>query len=248
MEFADFVTIVVLVLLEAALSADNALVLAVLVLPLPKQQHQKALRYGIVGAFFFRIVCIVLARHLIALRFVKLIGSLYLFYLPIKYFHTRSSSEAARYIKPARAMLGLSIFWSVVVRVELTDIVFAIDSILVAVAISRKLWVIITGGILGVIAIRVVIGKLLKVIEAYPAIVDGAYIIIGWVAVKLMVEYLHSMNWIDWEVPKWFSLSLIGAIFIFSLFYARRKAALSKAHQEESTRPAEEDGLAKHNR
>ncbi len=242
MEFADLVTIVVLVLLEAALSADNALVLAVLVLPLPKDQHQKALRYGIVGAFFFRIVCIIFAQQLIAFNIAKLIGSLYLFYLPIKYFYGRSKSEGGRYIKPARAMLGLSIFWSAVVRVELTDIVFAIDSILVAVAMSRKLWVIITGGILGVIAMRVVIGRLLKVIEAYPAIVDGAYIIVAWVAVKLMVEYLHGMNWIAWEIPKWFSLSLIGVIFSISFFYARQKAA-SKAHQAESVQPREQTEL-----
>ncbi|HEV8132588.1 MAG TPA: hypothetical protein VGQ81_15185 [Acidobacteriota bacterium] len=226
MEFADLVIILLLVVLEAALSADNALVLAVLVLPLPKEQHQKALRYGIVGAFFFRILCILFAQHLIHFNLAKLLGSLYLFYLPVKYFVGRFQANGHGYIKPARPIFGLSIFWSVVTRVELTDIVFAIDSILVAVAMSRKLWVIITGGLLGVIAIRVAIGKLLKVIEAYPAIVDGAYIIVGWVAVKLMVEYLHGMEWIDWEIPKWFSLTLIGVIFLVSLFYAQRKAAI----------------------
>ena len=47
-------------------------------------------------------------------------------------------------------MFGLSAFWTTVVKVELTDIVFAIDSILVAVAMSNKTWVILTGGILGI--------------------------------------------------------------------------------------------------
>src|SRR3979409_2603160 len=55
-ESADLVTIALLVALEGLLSADNAMVLAVLVLGLPKQQQKKALQYGIVGAFVFRSI------------------------------------------------------------------------------------------------------------------------------------------------------------------------------------------------
>ena len=53
---SDFVTIGLLVVLEALLSADNAMVLAVLVLSLPKKEQRQALRYGMVGAFGFRIL------------------------------------------------------------------------------------------------------------------------------------------------------------------------------------------------
>ena len=75
---------------------------------------------------------------------------------------------------------------------ELTDIVFAIDSILVAVAMSPKLWVILTGGILGIIMMRLVIGQLLAMVERYPPLVDGAFVIIAWVGIKLLIEYLHT--------------------------------------------------------
>ena len=74
-EWHDLVTIVLLVLLEGLLSADNALVLAVLVLGLPKHQQKKALRYGILGAFFFRAVATLLAVYLIELSWVKLAGA-----------------------------------------------------------------------------------------------------------------------------------------------------------------------------
>jgi predicted tellurium resistance membrane protein TerC len=77
------------------------------------------------------------------------------------------------------------VFWTTVIKVELTDIVFAVDSILVAVAMSPKLWVIITGGLLGIVAMRLVIGQLLVLVQRYPALVDGAFVIIGWVALKL---------------------------------------------------------------
>ncbi len=55
-EASDLVTIGLLVALEGLLSADNAMVLAVLVLGLPKEQQKKALRYGIIGAFVFRTI------------------------------------------------------------------------------------------------------------------------------------------------------------------------------------------------
>src|SRR6185503_11068068 len=48
---SDLLTVALLVALEAMLSADNALVMAVMVLGLPRRQHKKALRYGLVGGF-----------------------------------------------------------------------------------------------------------------------------------------------------------------------------------------------------
>ena len=100
-EWTDFLTIGLLVLLEAALSADNALVLAVLVLPLPAKQQKRALRYGIVGAFACRIIATMFAAYLIDWAWVKLIGAVYLLYLPAKHFLHRPD-EASSGIPKAR--------------------------------------------------------------------------------------------------------------------------------------------------
>jgi YkoY family integral membrane protein len=219
---SDLVTIALLVALEGLLSADNAMVLAVLVLSLPRHQQQKALRYGILGAFFFRITATVFAAYMIEVVWVQLIGALYLLYLPYQHFFGHGDADERRSVKPARPMLGLSAFWATVVKVELTDIVFAIDSILVAVAMSDKLWVIITGGIFGIIAMRLVIGQLLVLVQRYPALVDGAFVIIAWVGIKLLLEYLHNIHWIDFVLPKWISLGLIVVIFGIAALYARK--------------------------
>ena len=129
------------------------MVLAVRVLSLPKNQQVKALRYGMISAFTFRATATALAAYLIALGWVKLVGGLYLLYLPFQHFRSGhgGDGESRHNVKPAQPWLGLSPFWATVVKVELTDIVFAIDSILVAVAVSDKLWVVITGGILGIV-------------------------------------------------------------------------------------------------
>jgi YkoY family integral membrane protein len=220
---ADFLTIALLVALEGLLSADNAMVLAVLVLGLPKREQRQALRYGIAGAFAFRAVATLLAAYLIRLGSVKLLGAGYLLYLVYRHFGGGETAAERRTPPLAQPWLGLTAFWATVVKVELTDIVFAIDSILVAVAMSPKMWVILSGGILGILMMRLVIGQLLSMVERYPPLVDGAFIIIGWVAVKLLVEYLHSEGFVGFEIPKWLSLGLIVLIFGVAFLYARRQ-------------------------
>ena len=218
---SDLVTIGLLVLLEGLLSADNAMVLAVLVLALPKADQQKALRYGIVGAFAFRTTFVLLTVWLIRLGWVKLGGAAYLLYLSYHHFFGGGDPTKRHEIKPAKAAFGLSPFWATVVRVEVTDLVFAIDSILVAVAMSPKKWVIITGGILGIVMMRMVIGKLLVVIERYPPLVDGAFVIIAWVGAKLFIEYLFTEGYIGYEIPQPLSLGLIVVIFATAYVWAR---------------------------
>jgi YkoY family integral membrane protein len=224
-EASDLLTIGLLVALEGLLSADNAMVLAVLVLGLPKHQQRKALRYGIGGAFVFRTLATLLAVYLIRLDWVKLVGAAYLLYLTLHHFHQHGGADARRTPPKARSMLGMSPFWATVVKVELTDIVFAIDSILVAVAMSSKTWVVLAGGLLGIITMRMVIGQLLAIVQRYPALVDGAFVIIGWVGIKLFLEYLHAEGYIGFAVPKWLSLGLIVVIFTIAFLYARRVGA-----------------------
>src|SRR5436305_1057297 len=75
-----------LVILEGLLSADNALVLAVMVKHLPPEKRKKALFYGLLGAYVFRFIAIGLGVFLIKLWWVKVLGAAYLAWLSIKYF------------------------------------------------------------------------------------------------------------------------------------------------------------------
>jgi len=220
-EFSDILTILLLVVLEGLLSADNAMVLAVLALGLPPDQRKKALRYGIIGAFVFRSLALVFGLYMIRLSWVKLLGGLYLLYLPFRHFFGGDSHERGS-AAPAKGWLGMTPFWATVVKVELSDIIFAVDSIVVAVAMSNKTWVVLTGGMLGIIAMRLVIGQLLSIVERFPILVDAAFAIIAWVGFRLLVEYLHQMRLIGWEIPEWLGFGLIVVIFVGALVWALR--------------------------
>ena len=218
---SDLVTIGLLVGLEGLLSADNALVMAIMVLGLPASDRHKALRYGLIGGFIFRGGATLLAVYLIRLILVKLVGAAYLLYLTYSHFFGQEEGHDRRIAPRAKAMLGLSPFWATVVRVELINLAFSIDSILVAVAMTPNIWVVMIGGILGIVAMRLVVGQLLVLVQRYPPLVDGAFIIIAWVGIKLCVEYLHDAHYMETEIPRWLSLSLIVVIFVIAFIYAR---------------------------
>lgn len=240
-EAADLLTVALLVALEGLLSADNALVIAVMVLGLPKKQHRQALHYGLVGAFAFRTGATLLAIYLIRLALVKLLGGLYLLYLTYTHFTSGEGVEARRTPPKATPWLGMSAFWATVVRVELVNLAFSIDSILVAVAVSPKLWVVLAGGILGIVAIRLVVGQLIALIERYPALVDGAFVIIAWVGIKLVLEYLYAAGFVRFEIPKWLSLGLIVVIFLIAFLYARREERKVLPRTDPATKLLTED-------
>ena len=132
----DVLTIGTLVGLEGLLSADNALVLAILVRHLPTDQRKKALRYGIWGAFIFRLIALLLVSWLIHAWYFKALGAGYLLFISFKHFWNLKTSTSIE----GKGYQNMS-FWRTVVTVELTDIAFSIDSILAAVALSNKLWI-----------------------------------------------------------------------------------------------------------
>jgi len=239
-QISDLITIGMLVGLEGLLSADNALVMAIMVLGLPRHQHKQALRYGLLGGFAFRFAATLLAVYLIRIVWVKLAGGLYLLYLVYSHFWGQKEGADRRAAPKAKPWLGLSAFWATVLRVELVNLAFSIDSILVAVAMSPKTWVVLTGGILGIVALRMVVGQLIGLVERYPALVDGAFIIIAWIGAKLCADWLHAAGYVAFELPHWSSLIVVVVIFVISLVYARMQGPVAPADVDTLKEKAEE--------
>lgn len=220
-------TIGVLILLEGLLSADNALVIALLVKHLPPKERRRALLVGLVGSFTFRFVAILLASTLIQYWYLQAAGALYLLYLPAKHFLLhRQQHRGAESVKP-RKMPG---FWQTVAMVEFTDLVFAIDSILVAVTLSSETWVIWVGGISGVVLLRFAAFILVRVMDKMPGLEHMAYILVGWVAVKLAFMAGHSYTKALKIKPEFPELNKtvfwvgMGIILVGGIYLAKRGA------------------------
>ncbi|MDT3428216.1 YkoY family integral membrane protein [Paenibacillus forsythiae] len=204
-----------LVLLEGLLSADNALVLAVMVKHLPKEQQKKALFYGIVGAYLFRFVAIGLGTYLIKFTMVKVLGAIYLFYIAYKGIFKRGGSETAQ-------NKGTS-FWRTVLLVELMDIAFSIDSVIAAFGLSSEVWVLFMGGILGVLMMRGVAQLFLKLIEKFPELEQAAFMLIAIIAGKMLAGAF------GYEMPHFVFFTVIISVFVGTILYsAGRKHSEAK--------------------
>ena len=184
---ADLLVVLVLVVLEGLLSCDNAVVLALLVKDLPPELRGKALRYGIIGAYVFRIAALFLAVWILTIWWAKVAGGLYLCWLAVDFFRKHGWGEHGA-PRQVRRLLGLSVFWSTVVWVELTDIVFSVDSIAAAVALSNKLWVLILGGLLGILAMRFAAQGFVTLLQRFPRLEACAFAAVGVIGLKLLLE------------------------------------------------------------
>src|SRR5262249_10164010 len=143
---------------------------------------------------------------------------------PYKHFTSHPDQAPENTAATARTLLGLSLFWTVVIRADLVDLMFAVDSILAAVALTPKLWVVITGGLLGILMMRLLTLQVLELVKRYPRLIDGAYIVILWVGIKLIWEYLYKKQYIPWELPQWLAISVAAVLFGLSFWYARAYA------------------------
>lgn len=187
----DLSAIGFLIFLEGILSIDNALVLALIVSHLPPEQHKRALTYGLVGAVVFRVIAIGMASYLMQWTWVKFVGGGYLIYLALHYWWANRSGDAEDEEVKRGTPRG---FWMTVLVVELTDIAFAVDSILTAVALSSKLWVVMTGGFIGVLMMRFAASIFIKLLAKFPRFEPTAYLLVFIIGTKLIVDGFHFKN------------------------------------------------------
>lgn len=240
--------LLVLIFLEGLLAADNAVVMAVMVKHLPREQQKKALFYGLLGAFIFRFAALFLITILAKYWEIQAIGAIYLLYISIKHLYDNHFKKGEEEEVKEGSGSG---FWMTVLKVELADIAFAIDSMLAAVAIAITLphlgdfhigginagpfAVMFLGGFVGLVIMRFAATWFVKLLEKYPALETGAFVIVGWVGVKLAVLALghESLAIIDphfphsatWKITFWVVLLGIVAVSYLVSIKGNKKQA-----------------------
>lgn len=267
--YGDLAIIGLLVLLEGVLSIDNALVLGLLAKRLPPHQRARALSYGLIGAFVFRVIAIATASFLLQWTFVKFLGGFYLVFIAVKHLFFESHEEeehkivmdqegnpslvdaqtgsdltsdqqdieirervpvgvsllneesndsntpanttptptptSAAATSPIKTLAKMPSFWGTVLVIELTDIAFAVDSILAAMALAgsrqSKLWVVIAGGILGVVLMRFAAALFVRLLDRFPRFEVSAYLLVIIIGLKLLADWGFNSDWSYQQSP-----------------------------------------------
>jgi YkoY family integral membrane protein len=193
----DLLLVGFLAFLEGILSIDNALVLALTAKGLPANQQRRALTYGLAGAVVFRISALFIVQQLMAWTWVKYVGGGYLIFIALQHLLKKSESDEAGDGEKKGVQRS---FWKTVVIIELMDIAFAVDSILAAVALTQKFWIVFVGGFIGVILIRFSATMFIKLLHRFPGFESTAYLLILWIGIKLILEALHLPG-LEFESP-----------------------------------------------
>lgn len=184
----ELLIILNLIFLETLLSIDNAAVLAIMVKNLPKNLQSKALKYGILGAFVFRGICLFIATIIIKILWLKIIGGLYLIWLAVCHFFF---SEEGKDIKPVNKN-----FWLTVLMVEIMDIAFSMDNVFAAVAFTENIYLILIGVFIGIVSMRFVAQSFTNLMDKFPSLINSAFYVILLLGGKLtlsgILDYSHS--------------------------------------------------------
>ena len=202
---AGLLVILILIIIEGVLSVDNAAVLATMVMRLPSEQRGKALKYGIIGAYVFRGICLFLVAWLMNIWWLEPIGGIYLLYLCWKHFaHNESvEEEGAQHAEKEgnwlyrHTIARLGPFWATVVAVEVMDLAFSLDNVFAAVAFTKNkqlypppsdMILVCIGVFIGILAMRFAAQGFVKLMHRYPFLEKCAYVVIGILGVKLLLS------------------------------------------------------------
>lgn len=189
-----------LIIIESLLSVDNAAVLATMVMDLPEKQREKALKWGIWGAYIFRGLALLFAAFLIQFWYLKPLGGLYLLYLVYDWWKGKRAKKIAEeelidkkknwFYRMTVGKIGN--FWATVCLVEVMDMAFSIDNVFAAVAFSKNIILIWAGVFIGILAMRFVAQRFVRLMEKYPFLETAAFLVIAILGLKLLSSvYSH---------------------------------------------------------
>ena len=198
---------------EAVLSADSAIALAAISRQLrdPRQQGQ-ALNFGLGLALVFRLLLIAVARWVLDFWPLQLLASGYLLWLCISNLlpsgEAAAEAEADHAPEPGSAHHDRSLL-AVVGTLALTDLAFSLDSVAAAVAVSDNLLLVMAGGVIGVVALRLTSALFIRWLSVFRHLETAGYLAVGLVGVRLLIR-LAAPNLVP---PEWVLLALVGMLF-----------------------------------
>ncbi len=199
-----YLILLVLVLLEAVLSADNAIALAAIAKSVedPKSQRQ-ALNIGLVGAYILRIALIFAATWVIKYWQFELLGAMYLLWLVFNYFYSSQDKD------DDQRTLGLKSVWQIIPTIAITDLAFSLDSVTSAIAITEDTWLIVAGGTIGIVILRFLAGLFIRWLQEYTYLEDAGFITVGFVGLRLLLKV-----WLpDYLIPEWVTIAVVAIFF-----------------------------------
>ena len=225
-----------LIFLQVILSIDNAAVLGSLVAHLPDDrpvqwpralwkvgdwlhpflgnQRTAALRVGLICAYIAQGTMLFLATQISHTPWIKIVGAFYLIRLAFDNLGEAEPGETDAHVHPIENVN----FWSIVLTVEISDIVFSLDNVVAAVAITDKFWLVVIGVFIGIFLMRIAAGWFSYLVDREPILKKAAYLLIMVIGGEIIVsEFAH------YQINSWLRLGISLMIIALCLAYSHSK-------------------------
>jgi tellurite resistance protein TerC len=262
-EAVEFVTGYII---ELSLSMDNVFVFALIFLhfKIPLKYQHRVLFWGILGALVMRGMMITLGAALVE----KFMWTLYVFGAFLVFTGLKMmfvSDEGVRpeknpVLKLARKLFPVSpdfkgqhftTLWNgrhaltplalVLVVVETTDLVFAVDSIPAIFGVTTKKFIVFTSNVFAILGLRSLYFVLAGMIDYFRYLKNGLSIVLVFIGVKMLIDpHDHPPRWFQVGIPTSVSLLVVGVIILTSILLSVTAAQREKrAGRRESARADE---------
>lgn len=209
--------LLVLVALEAVLSADNAVALASISQGLADDKlRRQALNIGLMLAYVLRMTLILAATWVVRYWQFQILGAAYLLWLVFQYFSSKTGEDGENKEPKFTSV------WQAIPTIAITDLAFSLDSVATAIAVSTDTWLVISGATIGIIILRFMAGLFIRWLDEYTHLEDAGYITVGLVGIKLLVRAISP----DLEIPEVFVVATIGIIFAWG--FSQREDSTEK--------------------
>ncbi len=222
-------------LIEKSLSVDNLFVFLIIFqfFKVPDQYQHKVLFWGILGALFFRALFILTGVELIKnFEFTLYILGLFLVYAGVKLVTGKDEEydpsksvilKIARRVFPVtdtyrgdkffvveKGIRYATPLFIVVVLIETTDIVFALDSIPAILAVSTDSFIVFSSNIFAILGLRALYFALAGIMNLFHYLKYGLAVILSFIGVKILIHH-----W--FEISDMASLVVVGALLFLSV-------------------------------
>ena len=234
-------------LIEKSLSVDNVFVWAVLFthFQVPKMYQHRVLFWGIFGALAMRVGFIFAGVAIInSFKITLILFGLFLLYSGIKLLQTHddgfdpSKSKAMkifhRFVPSTDELDGQKLFTkvngkrlatpllAVLVLVEITDVIFAVDSVPAVLAVTNEQYIAFASNAFAILGLRALYFLLADMRDRFQYLQTGLGVILAFVGIKMTLSY-----W--WHMPIAASLSVIAMILTVSIFASLRSTPTTQS-------------------
>ena len=218
------IVLLILVFLEAVLSADNAIALAAIAQGLEdKKREGQALNIGLVFAYILRITLLLTATWVQKFWQFELLGAGYLLWLVFQHFSSQEDDSNHHHGPRFNSL------WQAIPVIALTDLAFSLDSVTTAIAVSQETWLVITGTSIGIVTLRFMAGLFIRWLDEYENLEDAGYITVAFVGLRLLLKVIND----DLVPPQWLVVTVIGVILAWG--FSKRTVVELVPEEKEKT-------------